>query len=133
MALRVASLDSEGLHRVEKYDLGAGRGRVSEERLLVCAQLKGAGHRGVDAMMAWLERQCVWKGMADDVRDMTRRCLYCSDTKAGALVPHIQGPLAGESRTQLRISIFFTLGRARWISALTLRMDFSTCWSLSRT
>ena len=26
-------------------------------------------------------------GMADDVRDMTRLCLYCADSKAGALVP----------------------------------------------
>ena len=55
--------------------------------LLVCAHLEGAGHRGVDATMARLERHCVWEGMADDVQDMIRLCLYCADTKAGALVP----------------------------------------------
>ena len=55
--------------------------------LLVCAHLKGAGHRVVDATMARLERHCVWKGMAGDVRDMTRLCLHCVDTKAGTLVP----------------------------------------------
>ena len=56
-------------------------------RLLVCAHLEGAGHRGVDATMGRLEWHCVWEGMAGDVRDMTRLFLYCADTKAGALVP----------------------------------------------
>ena len=42
-----------------------------KKRLLVRAQLRGAGHRGVDATMARLERPCVWKGMAGGVRDMT--------------------------------------------------------------
>ena len=27
----------------------------------MCAHLEGAGHRGIDATMARLERQCVWK------------------------------------------------------------------------
>ena len=58
-----------------------------KKRLLVRARLEGVGHRGVGATMARLERHCVWKGMADDVRDMTRLCLYCADSKAGALVP----------------------------------------------
>ena len=31
-----------------------------KKRLLVCAHLEGAGHRGVDATMARLERHCVW-------------------------------------------------------------------------
>ena len=60
-----------------------------KKRLLVCAHLEGAGHRGVDATMARLKRYCVWEGIADDVRDMIRLCLYCSDTKAGALVPRM--------------------------------------------
>ena len=29
----------------------------------------------------------MWEGMAGDVRDVTRLCLYCADAKAGALVP----------------------------------------------
>ena len=53
----------------------------------MCAHLEGAGHRGVNATMARLEQHCVREGMAGDVRDMTRVCLYCADTKAGALVP----------------------------------------------
>ena len=53
----------------------------------MCAHLEGAGHRGVDATMARLERHCVREGIAGDVRYMTRICLYCADTKVGALVP----------------------------------------------
>ena len=105
-----------------------------KKRQLVCAHLEGAGHRGVDATMARLNRHCVWEGMAGDVRDMTRLCLYCADTKAGALVSRTleKKPLMGESRTQLCILIISTSGRVRWTPALTLRTDFSTCWSSSR-
>ena len=87
-ALGVASLDSEGLylvghhgHRVIWVPAGADS---RKKRLLVCAHLEGAEHRWVDETMARLERHCVWEGMADDVRDMIRLCLYCADTKAGA-------------------------------------------------
>ena len=60
-----------------------------KKRLLVCAHLEKAGHRGGDATIARRERHCVWEGMDDGVRDMIRLCLYCSDTKAGALVPRM--------------------------------------------
>ena len=85
-------------HRVIWVPAGADS---LKKRLLVCAHLEAAGHRGVDATMARLERHCVWEGMADDVRDMIRPCLYCEDIKAGALVPrtleknpHERGPNA---------------------------------------
>ena len=63
-AMAVASLDSEGLYRVEHNDhrviwVPAGAGSL-KKRLLVCAHLEGGGHRGVDASMARLERNCVW-------------------------------------------------------------------------
>ena len=89
-ALGVASLDSEGLHRVEHHGhrviwVPAGTGSLNK-RLLLCAHLEGAGNRGVDATMARREPHCVWGGMADDVRDISRLCLYCVDTNTGALV-----------------------------------------------
>ena len=92
-ALEVASLDSEGLFREEYHGhrviwVPAGADSL-KKRLLVCAYLEGAGHRGVDAAMARLERRCVLEGMADGVRDMIRLCLYCADTKAAALVPRM--------------------------------------------
>ena len=90
-ALGVASLDSEGLYRVEYHGHRViwvpAEAESLKKRLLVCAHLEGAGHRGVDATMARLERHCVWEGMAGDVRNMTRLCLYCADTEAGLLVP----------------------------------------------
>ena len=60
----VASRDSEGLYRVEHHGhrviwVPAGADSL-KKRLLMCAHLEGAGHRGVDATMARLERHCVW-------------------------------------------------------------------------
>ena len=59
----VASLDSEGLYRVEHSRhrltwVPAGADSLGK-RLWVCAHLKGTGHRGVDATMARLDRHCV--------------------------------------------------------------------------
>ena len=62
-------------HRVIWVPGGAGS---LIKRLLVCSYLEGGGHREVDATMARLERDCVWEGMAGDVRDMPRLCLNLS-------------------------------------------------------
>ena len=90
-ALGVASLGSEGLYRVEHDGdrvIWVQTGADSlKKRLLVYAHLEGAGHREVEATMARLERHCVWDGMADDLQNMVRFCMYCTDTKAGPLVP----------------------------------------------
>ena len=95
-ALRLASLDSEGLYRVEHHGhrvvwVPVGADSL-KNRLLVCAHLEGAGHRGVDATMARLERHCVWESMAGDVGDMIRLCLYCADTKAAVSYTHLTLP-----------------------------------------
>ena len=63
-AMGVASLDSEGLYRVEHHGhhviwVLAGADSL-KKRLLVCAHLEGTGHRGVDATIARLEQHCVW-------------------------------------------------------------------------
>ena len=63
-ALGVASLDSEGLYRVEHHGhrviwVPAGADSL-KERMLVCAHLEGTGNRWVDATMARLEQHCVW-------------------------------------------------------------------------
>ena len=63
-AMGVASLDSEGLNRVEHHShcviwVPAGADSL-KKRLLVDAHLERAGHRGVDATLARLERHCVW-------------------------------------------------------------------------
>ena len=59
-ALGVASQDSKGMHRVEYHGHGViwvpAEAEFPKKRLLVCSQLEGARHRGVDATMARLER-----------------------------------------------------------------------------
>ena len=67
-AIGVASLDSEGLYRVEHHGhrviwVPAGADSL-KKRLLVCAHLEETGHCGFDATMARLEPHCVWdRGM----------------------------------------------------------------------
>ena len=62
-ALGVASLHSERLYRVEHHGNRVIWGRTGadslKKRLLVCAQLEGARHRGIDATKARVERHCV--------------------------------------------------------------------------
>ena len=63
-AMGVASLDSEGLYRVEHHDhrviwVLAGADSL-KKRLLVFAHLEGFEHRGIDVTMAQLEQHCVW-------------------------------------------------------------------------
>ena len=118
-ALGVASLDFEGVYRVEHQGgfrviwVPAGTDSLTK-RLLVRAHLEGAGHGRVGATMARFERHCVWEGMADDVRDMTRLCLYCADTKVGPLVPRtLEKTLIGDSRTPVCILIISTWRRVR--------------------
>ena len=134
-ALGVDSLDSEGPYRVEHHGhrviwVPAGADSL-KKRLLVCAHLEGAGRRGVDAAMARLKRHCVWEGMADDVRDMVRLCLYCADTKEGALVPRTleETPHGREPNAVVHFGYLY-MGESAVDAGLPT--DFSTCWSSSR-
>ena len=97
-------------------------------RLLVCAHLEGAGHRGVDATMARLERHNVWEGMAGDVRDMTRLLpVLCGHQGRGASAPYA-GRDPSRARAKRSCAFGFSLhgGERGGCRALTLRMDFST-------
>ena len=59
--------------------------------------------------MARLGRHCIWEGMAGDVRDMTRLCVYCADTKAGALVPRSleETPHGRKPNAVVHVDFFF--------------------------
>ena len=99
-----------------------------KKRLLVVCPPGGGRTQGVDATMARLNRQCVWAGMAGDVRNMTLLCRHCADTNAGALVPRVvdETPHGREPNAVVHFD-FSTWRRARWMSVLTLRIDFNTC------
>ena len=61
----VASLDSEGLYRTEHHGRRVvwvpGGADSLQTRLLVCSNLEGSRHHGVDATMDRLERHRVWE------------------------------------------------------------------------
>lgn len=47
-------------------------------RFLVCAHMKEACHRGLEASLDRLRPYCVWMIMAEDAKDILRQCLYCA-------------------------------------------------------
>ena len=53
-----------------------------QTRLMMCAQMKGAGHRGVVATLQRLQGYC-WFRMKIYVTDFVKQCLHCMDSKAG--------------------------------------------------
>lgn len=62
-----------------------------QTRLLVCAHMRSAGHRGVAPTLFRLKEYCVWPQMDSQVREFVRQCLHCVDTRAGALIPRPYG------------------------------------------
>ena len=80
-----------------------------KKRLQVCAHLEGAGHREVEATVARLERHCVWDDMADDVRNVIRISMYCTNTTEGPLVPHMPEatPHRRERNTVVHFDFFY--------------------------
>ena len=86
-----ATADKEGMFRV------GHRGRrvlwIPEHatelktRLMVCAHMLDAGHRGVAATVERLRAYCVWETMEDDVQVFVRERLFCNDYPTGGLVP----------------------------------------------
>ena len=66
--------------------------RSLQVRLMVCAHMQEAGHRGICATMHRLGAYCVWEGMKEDVAEFVQQCLHCVDSRAGNVVPR---PLGG--------------------------------------
>ena len=90
-AVGLAVLDDEGLFRIH------ARGRhvlwildsdkQMQVRLMNCAHMRIAGHRGVAATLVRLQECCVWSGMEAQMREFVRQCLHCADTRSGDVVP----------------------------------------------
>ena len=101
-AVCLAVLDHEGLFLIH------ARGRhvlwildcdkQLQVRLMVCAHMRDAGHRGVATTLVSLQVFCVWSGMEAQKREFVRQCLYCANTRLGYVVPR---PL-GETSTSPR-------------------------------
>ena len=67
--------------------------RELQARLMVCAHMQDAGHRGVRATTHRLGAYCAWDNMEKDIAKFIRQCLHCTDSKAGNAVPRPLGDL----------------------------------------
>ena len=94
-AVGLAVLDDEGLFRIH----ACGRhvlwipdsDKQLQVRLMICAHMRDAGHRGVAATLVRLQEFCVWSGMEAQMREFVRQCLHCADTRSGDVVPRPLG------------------------------------------
>ena len=67
--------------------------RELQARLMVCAHMQDAGHRGVMATTHRLGAYCVWDNMEKDIAKFIRQCLHCTDSNAGNAMPRPLGDL----------------------------------------
>ena len=65
--------------------------KALQVRLMVCAHMRSAGHRGLSPTLFRLKEYCVWSHMESYVREFVRQCLHCVDTRAGEIVPRPYG------------------------------------------
>ena len=95
--LRTVTRDEDGLYRVSYQ----GRmvlwvpeeERELQARLMVCAHMQDAGHRGVRATAHRLGAYCAWNNIEKDIAKFVRQCLNCIDSKAGNDIPRPLGDL----------------------------------------
>ena len=71
--------------------------RSLQVRLMVCAHMQEAGHRGICATMHRLGAYCVWEGIKEDVAEFVQQCLHCVDSRAGNVVPRPLGEIFHET------------------------------------
>ncbi|CAN0072752.1 unnamed protein product, partial [Sphacelaria rigidula] len=62
-----------------------------QARLMICAHMRDAGHRGVATTLVRLQELCVWQGIETNVREFVRQCLHCADSRAGDVIPRPLG------------------------------------------
>ena len=67
--------------------------RELQARLMVCAHMQDAGHRGVTATTHRLGAYCASDNMEKDIAKLIHQCLYCTDSKAGNAMPRPLGDL----------------------------------------
>ena len=62
-----------------------------QTRLMVCAHMKDAGHRGVAVTLQRLQGYCCWFRMEVHVTEFVKQYLHCMDSKAGEKIPRPLG------------------------------------------
>ena len=89
-AVGLSVLDDEGLFRIHACGRHLlwipGSDKQLQVRLMICAHMRDAGHRGVAATRVRLQEFCVWSCMKAQIREFSRQCLHCADTRSGDVV-----------------------------------------------
>ena len=57
--------------------------RELQARLMLCAHMQDAGHRGVRATTYRLGAYCAWDNIEKDIAKTICQCLHCIDSKVG--------------------------------------------------
>ena len=89
-------MDDEGLFRIHARNrhvfwIQDFSEKQLQVRLMICAHMRDAGHRGVAATLVRLQEVCIWSGMEAQMPEFVRQCLYCADTRSGEVVPRPLG------------------------------------------
>ena len=71
--------------------------RELQARLMVCAHMQDAGHRGLRATNHRLGAYCAWDNMEKDIAKFVRQCLHCIDSKAGITISRPLGDLVHDT------------------------------------
>ena len=74
-AVGLAVLDDEGLFRIHARNrhvfwIQDFSEKQLQVRLMICAHMRDAGHRGVAATLVRLQEFCVWSGMEAQMREL---------------------------------------------------------------
>ena len=89
------SLDTEGLFRLPVNGRAVlwipGGATQLQARLVVCAHMKEAGHRGAVTTLHRLSEYCCCFCMEEHVAEFVKQCLHCMDSKEGEKVPRPLG------------------------------------------
>ena len=85
------TLDAEGLFQLQVNGRAVlwipGGAEELQVRLMVCAHMKEAGHRGAVATPQRLSEYCCWFCMEEHVTEFVKQRLHCMDSKPGEKVP----------------------------------------------
>ena len=100
-------------------------------RLIICAHMLDAGHRGVAATLVRLQEFCVWSGMEVQMHEFVRQCLHCADTRSGDVVARPFGETVhGTAPNEVAHFLLLACGR-EWPASFS---RFARgCWSVSYT
>ena len=84
------TLDDEGLFRPQVNERAVflwvpGGAKKLQVRLMVCAHMKEAGHRGAVATLKRRSEYCSCFRMEEHITEFVKQCLHCMDYKAGGL------------------------------------------------